>query len=301
MRVRAHHIFAAILLNAGFFSASANAEALGSFLADPAQFHVIGDPDHGSLPHYEFRASDAFISALTAADIKKVFIEIPRKLQRLFDKIYDGSLDVDAFARTYNSSGARFTGVGMDDQLEAAKLTGEMAKKLADRKIKTIAFDTSGLIGSDEGTKGRRLDPIYSCLLSEGAETGRALDPLYGERLEQARWRERLAEDALIADEIKKAANGDKSVILIGALHLATGYALDRQMHAKSVVMFGLGELQAYAIELHQSANDLGLDANRLPDGFLDISDLEITSDIPELSRIKSATGHSVGLCGAPS
>lgn len=299
--MRAHHLAMAVLLNANLFSASANAEALGSFLADPAQFHVIGDPDHGSLPHYDFRASDAFVSAVTAADIKKVFIEIPSKFQPLFDKVYQGAIDVDSFARAYHAGGARFTGVGGDDQFEAAKLTGEMAQKLAHFKIKTIAFDTTGLIASDDGIPGGRLDPIYSCLLSEGAGSGRARDPLYEERFAQARWRERLAEDALIADEIKKAASGDKSVILIGALHLATGYALDRQMHAKSVVMFGIGELQSYAIELNQSANDLGLDANRLPDGFLDISDLEITSNIPELPRIKSATGHWVGLCGAPS
>jgi hypothetical protein len=299
--VRAHNIVVAILLNANLLSASAYAEALGSFLADPAQFHVIGDPDHGSLPHYDFRASDAFISAVTAADIKKVFVEIPHKFQPLFDKIYESALDPDNFARAYRAGGARFTGVDSDDQFEAAKLTGEMAQKLAHFNVKTIAFDTTGLIASDDSVPGGRLDPIYSCLLNEGAEAGRARDPLYEERLAQARWRERLAEDALIAGEIKKAANGDKSVILIGALHLATGYALDQQMHAKSVVMFGIGELQSYAIELHQSANDLGLDANRLPDGFLDISDLEITSNIPELPRIKSATGHWVGLCGAPS
>jgi hypothetical protein len=299
--VRPSYIAAAILLNANLFAVSAHAEALASFLADDAQFHVIGDPDHGSLPHYGFRASEAFILAITEADIKKVFIEIPRKFQPLFDEIYQGTIDADGFAHAYYAGGARSTGVGADDQLEAAKLTGEMAQKLGRRKIKTIAFDTTGLIAPDEGgTGGKRLDPIYSCLLSEGVGVGRALDPLYEERLAQARWRERLAEDALLADDIKKVADGDKSVILIGALHLATGYALDRQMHARSVVMFGIGELQSYAIELHQSANDLGLDANRLPDGFLDISDLEISSDIPELSRIKSATGHWVGPCGSP-
>ncbi len=298
--MHARYIAAAILLNANLFSMPAQAEALGGFLADEAQFHVIGDPDHGSLPHYGFRASEAFISAVTTADIKKVFIEIPRKFQPLFDQIYDGAMGVDAFAHAYYTAGARFTGVGDSDQFEAAKLTGEMAEKLARLKIKTIAFDTTGLIQSDDGESGRgRLDPVYACLLSERLRIGRG-DPLYAERLEQARWRERLAEDALLADDIRKVAGGDRSVILIGALHLATAYGLDRQMHAKSVVMFGIGELQTYAIELHQAANDLGLDANRLPDGFLDISDLQIISDIPELARIKSATGHWVGPCGSP-
>ncbi len=287
----------AFCLAACLVSTSAHAEALASFLADNSQFYVIGDPDHGSLPHYRFRASDDFISAVAAANVKMVFVEIPRKFQPLFDKVYDETMRADEFARVYFMRGARFTGVPSGDQADAALLTGEMAEKLARHKIRTIAFDTGGLIASDDGRPQDKLDPVYSCLAAKEANGRRGGDPLLEDYLAQAKWRERLAEDTLLANYIENEAGGDKSIILIGALHLATVYGLDHRMNAKSIVMFGIGELQTYAVWLHESANDLGLDANRLPNGFLDISNLEITSDIPELSQIKSAKGHWRGPC----
>ena len=59
--------------------------------------------------------------------------------------------------------------------------------------------------------------------------------------------------------------------------------------------MYGIGELQGYAIRLSQWSKDIGLDADRVPDGFLNISNLEITSDIPELAQIRSAKARWEG------
>jgi hypothetical protein len=235
------------------------------------RFTVFGDTDHGSTEKYKALGSPEALNALKDHDVKVIALETRHEFQGFADKLKDDSYSPEQYAKDVASEYSRVLGDGGDKNAKEALAKSGLPKEAVLGSIESKTLEEGKLI-KNAWSKGIRPACVEGQFPSLGAHTEGVLTQYmaikeknevvgaWKEKIDQAppnekakleagmkdakakldakssSWEEaRAKHDLALSENIKTAANGDKTVVLYGNSHGKGANDLDEFLGAKRV------------------------------------------------------------------